>query len=172
MIPFLIRPRIFVDELAREEADDIAEIHGTAFARAWSPDEFAALMADRAVFAFAGRRESMLGWRRLSGFVLVRVAADEAEILTIAVRTTSRGRGIGRLLMEEVLRRLYRERIASCFLEVDGENESAVGLYRSLGFETVGERKGYYAQREGRARPALVMRLQLGKRSRKDVRTP
>ena len=93
--------------------------------------------------------------------MLIRTAADEAEILTLAVSQGQRGRGIGRLLMEEALRRLYRERIASCFLEVDRSNQAAVGLYRSLGFATVGERKGYYRSREGDDGAALVMRVQL-----------
>ena len=67
------------------------------------------------------------GW---SGFVLFRNAGDEAEILSIAVRRSHRGRGHGRLLMDEALRRLYRERIKTCFLEVDPDNAAAVSLYR------------------------------------------
>lgn len=161
MIPFLAPPRVIIDEVRPAEAEAVADIHADAFARAWSADDFSALMSGRGVFALAARRESIFGLRRLSGFVLVRVAADEAEILTIAVRATRRGGGLGRQLMEESLRRLYRERVASCFLEVDGDNAAAIGLYRSLGFETVGERKGYYQRPDGGEAGALVMRLRL-----------
>ena len=79
------------------------------------------------------------GWSASSSF---RSAGDEAEILSIAVRRSHRGRGHGRLLMDEALRRLYRERIGTCFLEVDPDNAAAVTLYRSLGFAQVGDAKG------------------------------
>ena len=104
---------------------------------------------------------SVFGSRRLLGFVLVRRAADEAEILTIAVRTGQRGRGYGRLLMEEALRRLYRDRVAACFLEVDRGNAAALALYRKLGFAEVGRRKGYYSAPAAGEGTALVMRAQL-----------
>src|SRR5690606_8608403 len=104
-IPFLAPTRVIVDEVRPAEAEAVADIHADAFARAWSADDFSALMSGRGVFALAARRESIFGLRRLSGFVLVRVAADEAEILTIAVRTARRGGGLGRQLMEESLRR-------------------------------------------------------------------
>jgi ribosomal-protein-alanine N-acetyltransferase len=44
------------------------------------------------------------------------------------------------------------------FLEVDGGNKPALGLYRKLGFETVGERKAYYVSDTGTKSSALVMR--------------
>jgi ribosomal-protein-alanine N-acetyltransferase len=63
--------------------------------------------------------------------------------------------------MEEALRRLYRDGAKVCFLEVDRDNRVAVRLYRALGFEEAGARKGYYRSPEGTAGTALVMRLQL-----------
>ena len=63
--------------------------------------------------------------------------------------------------MDEALRQLYRERVRSCFLEVDPDNAPAVSLYRSLGFAQVGARKGYYQRPGADAGAALVMRLDL-----------
>lgn len=154
-------PHLYVGEATVEDAEALADLHGNAFARRWSEDEFARLLADRNVFALVVRRVSLFGSRRIIGFVLVRTAADEAEILSIAVLPDRRGRGHGRWLMEEALRRLYREGSAVCFLEVDRDNRAAVGLYRSLGFAEAGSRKGYYRNREGGAGTALVMRVQL-----------
>lgn len=151
--------RVFVDELNGRDAEAVAGIHAEGFPHPWSADEFRALAADRAILGLAARRESFLGWRRLAGFILVRRAADEAEVLTVAVRAAQRGRGIGRKLLEEVLRRLYRDGITTCFLEVDRDNGSAIRLYRALGFETVGERKGYYRRAGGDTGSALVMRV-------------
>jgi ribosomal-protein-alanine N-acetyltransferase len=164
MINLLPRPRVFVDDARFDEAGALVDIHAEAFTRGWDEDDFAALISSGNVFALAIRRESVFGIRRLMGFVIVRIAADEAEILTIAVSRARRGKGYGRLLMEEAMRRLYRDRVISCFLEVDRGNQAAVGLYRTLGFEEVGLRKGYYGGGEDEAGSdgsALVMRLQL-----------
>ncbi len=159
--PFPWAARIWVEEATIAEVDTMAEIHGQGFARTWSGEDFASLLAHDTAFALAIRREGIFGSRKMVGFVLVRVAADEAEILTIAVRRDVRGRGYGRKLMEEALRRLYRDRIAACFLEVNRSNASAVHLYRSLGFVVAGERQRYYSEATEGDTTALVMRLQL-----------
>lgn len=152
--PWRARPHLVT--VARSEAETLAEIHAAAFGHAWSGEEFAALLSDRGVFAVGLRRGS-----RLAGFVLVRVAADEAEILTIAVRPAWRGRGFGRMLMDEALRRLHRAGVSRCFLEVDRGNSPAVALYRSLGYEVAGERRNYYQGGAAADGTALVMRVQL-----------
>jgi ribosomal-protein-alanine N-acetyltransferase len=154
-------PRVYLDAVGLDEADRLAELHRGAFAHTWSESDFAALLADRSVFAIGVRRRPVFGATRLVGFVLVRTAADEAEVLTIAVSPGSRGRGYGRMLMEEALRRLYRDRTAFCFLEVDRDNRPAVALYRSLGFVVAGERRRYYPDPQSGDGTALVMRVQL-----------
>ncbi len=161
MMGFLPAARTYIDAVSPDEAEVLAEIHANAFAHSWAPDDFADLVADRRVTALGVRKQSPFGLRRLVGFCLIRVAADEAEVLTIAVRPGQRGRGYGRMLMEEALRRLYHDRILACFLEVDRDNAAALALYRSLGFLEVGARKGYYRSDDGSDRTALVMRAQL-----------
>ena len=161
MIALPWRPRLSTVALGFEDADELAEIHAGAFARTWSAHDFASLLAERSVLAIGLRRQSWFSGLCLAGFVLVRIAADEGEILTIAVRPSERGRGYGRILMDEALRRLYRERVAACFLEVDRANAAAVGLYRSLGYTIAGERKGYYGNASSGDGTALVMRVQL-----------
>ena len=153
--------RPFVDGVAPGEAEALAEIHRDAFRRTWNAHDFSSLMADPSVFALALRLQRPFGARQLAGFVLVRFAADEAEILTIAVHSRHRRRGYGRFLMDDVVRRLYRERIATLFLEVDRTNRAAVRLYQSLGFKTAGERRNYYSAPEAGDGTALVMRLQV-----------
>ncbi|MCX5513799.1 ribosomal-protein-alanine acetyltransferase [Kaistia algarum] len=162
MIELLPRPRIFFDEV-RDAADleALATIHAEGFRRGWSVDEFESLLADDTVRCILLRRESVIGWRRILGFVIARNTAGEAEILTVAVLLGRRGQGFGRRLMDELLRRLYADRAAEVFLEVDESNPPAIALYRRLGFVEVGRRKGYYRGADGRESGALVLRLQL-----------
>jgi ribosomal-protein-alanine N-acetyltransferase len=153
--------RPFVDGAVPDEAEGLAEIHRDGFSRTWSAHDFTVLMADPSVFVLALRLQPLIGERRLAGFVTVRYAADEAEILTIAVHSRYCRRGYGRLLMEDVIRRLYRERIARLFLEVDRTNRAAARLYQRLGFKVAGERKKYYSEATAGDGTALVMRLQV-----------
>jgi ribosomal-protein-alanine N-acetyltransferase len=151
---------VHIDEARRKDASDLAAIHAESFTHGWSAEEFASLLAQSNVICLCARRVGVLGAQRTVGFILARVAADEAEILTVAVLPASRGRRTGRRLVEETIRRLYRGRIRSLFLEVDENNRPAVSLYKSLGFQQVGERTGYYRE-PGGAASALVMRLQV-----------
>ena len=101
------------------------------------------------------------GRRTPAGFILYRLAADEAEILSVAVTPACRRRGIGKALLEDALRHLYREGAHSIHLEVEDSNPAAIGLYRGVEFRESGRRAGYYTQ--GRETPggALVMLRQL-----------
>lgn len=140
------------------DADDLAALHAHAFRHGWPSTEMEALISDPTVTTIVAREGRTPFSRRPVGFVMVRAAADEAEILTVAVSPARRGRGVGRLMMDEAIRRLYFMRVASLFLEVDENNGSALALYRRLGFREVGRRANYYA---GGTANALVMRADL-----------
>jgi [ribosomal protein S18]-alanine N-acetyltransferase len=158
---FRTSDRTIVDDARPTDVSVLAAIHEKSFSRGWSAEELSALLADRRVVQGIVMRRGAVGSERVAGFVVLRSAGGEAEILTIAVEPRSRGRGYGRRLMEEVSRRLYRDRAESLFLEVDETNRPAVSLYRNLGFETVGQRKHYYRDSATGPGTALVMRLRL-----------
>ena len=155
------RPDIRIRAADPQDADVLSEIHGEAFRRGWTPAEFEALLAQDGVHALIAVRRPLLGRPSPVGFVLYRIAADDSEILMIAVTPACRSRGVARKLMEEALRHLYRERVTTLHLEVDAGNEPALGLYKRLDFEQVGTRPGYYGQGKTPPRGALVMRRQL-----------
>ena len=139
----------------------LAEIHASAFKRGWSDAEFEALLLQVGVHAVIAHYRNALGKRIPAGFILYRLIGDEAEILSVAVTPACRRRGIGRALLEDALRHLYREGARSIHLEVEDSNAAAIGLYRGVEFRESGRRAGYYA--EGRETPggALVMLRQL-----------
>ena len=98
---------------------------------------------------------------RMRGFAISRLAADEAELLTIAVEPAWRGRGVGRDLLREHLSRAALSGARAMFLEVDHANAAAIALYARFGFRKVGERDGYYRRSDGKPATALVMRKDL-----------
>lgn len=154
---FPVRRREYtIRPLDIEDSHILSVLHHEDFARPWTEDEFASLLAQETVFGYAavetGRPRSLP-----VGFVLARLTAGEAEILTIAVARARRGYGIGRQLMDAVLRELHAARAEALFLEVDETNAPAIALYKKLGFYQVGNRPDYYKHGERRTN-ALVMR--------------
>lgn len=134
-----------------------SDIHARTFARPWTDGEIATLVEQTSVVGFAAHEPAERGGAMI-GFVLARRAADEAEILTIAVRPDWQGHGVGRRLMDTVLADAHRERVRSVFLEVDESNAAACALYRRLGFSVVADRPDYYRDPAANAGRALIMR--------------
>jgi ribosomal-protein-alanine N-acetyltransferase len=97
----------------------------------------------------------------MAGFIMSRVAADEAEILSVAVGRTWRGRGIAARLLSLHMRRLAGAGVATVFLEVGEANGPATALYFRAGFTEVSRRENYYDEDAGRATAALVLRRDL-----------
>ena len=142
-----------------EDAPDLAALHAKSFAHPWSALSFEQMLTDRAIVAHVAAAEG----ERPVGFILSRKAAEEAEILTVAVAESARRGGLGRRLIEANCDVLVRERIRSLFLEVESGNTAGLALYARLGFFKVGMRKGYYRSAAG-AQDALTMRLDLNRR--------
>jgi [ribosomal protein S18]-alanine N-acetyltransferase len=138
------------------DAAAIAALHAASFQRGWSEDELDRLLLDRNVVA----HRAMTG-RALAGFILSRVVAGEAEILSVAVARSRQGRGLARRLLDLHLRRLAGLGVAAVFLEVGEDNAPACRLYARAGFHEVGRRTGYYPAQRGAASTALVLRRDL-----------
>ena len=92
------------------------------------------------------------------GFSICCQVLDEATLLNIAVSPDAQGKGLGRYLLERSLAWQKSQGAAKCFLEVRVSNHHAQGLYQSLGFTTVGERKNYYPAQNGREDALLMSR--------------
>jgi ribosomal-protein-alanine N-acetyltransferase len=136
------------------DAASLAAIHAASFNRGWSEHEFEQLLTDRNVVA-----DHAASGRRNVGFIVSRRAADEAEILSVAVARAWRGRGLSSRLLDLHLRRLAGLGLRTVFLEVGEDNTPARRLYARAGFREVGRRPGYYAQSGGKG--ALVLRRDL-----------
>jgi len=149
---------IRIAPLEARHAARVAAIHASAFARPWSAQDFEGFLAERAIRAdglFLGRD------RQPAGFVLSRRAADEAEILSVAVAREARGRGHARVLLATHLQALAHAGVRKVHLEVEDGNDPALALYRRLGFTNVGRREGYYKRPDGTRAAALTMSLAL-----------
>ena len=132
------------------EAAELAKIHAQCFSEVWSAEAVAALLATPGTFAMMAEGGD--------GFIMVRTAADETELLTLAVTPAARRRGIATALVLGAAERAAEVGAGVMFLEVGAANLPAISLYNRLGFAAVGHRKAYYAGVHGMREDALVLR--------------
>ena len=128
---------------------EMAALHARSFTtpRPWSEAEITALLASPLVFALT----------RPGAFLLGRVVAGEAELLTIAVHPDQRRAGLGGALVAAFLTESRARGGESAFLEVAEANTAARALYAACGFAPAGRRRGYYHRPDGASEDALIL---------------
>lgn len=143
-------------EASIADTQAIAALHAASFHRGWSQDEIERLLLDRSILTHRAAIR-----RKLAGFIMSRIVAGEAEILSVAVGSAQQGRGLARHLLQLHLGRLAGRGVKTVFLEVDENNEPAIRLYRRMGFYEVGRRSGYYPDGPSGPSNALTLRSDL-----------
>jgi len=131
-------PPYVATPLSAGDCAALAALHAGVFAQCWSEGDFRSFLTDRAVYGFA------IGGRKPTGFILCRVMADEAEILSFGVAPLHRRHGGGRALLALAMAEAQRRGARRMFLEVAEDNWAARALYENAGFFCVGRRPYYY----------------------------
>lgn len=137
-------------------ADVLAVLHAACFDDPWPATALISLLAQPGVVAKLAHADDGTP----VGLVILRGAADEAEVLTIGVTPPLRRTGIAARLLDAGLRAVKAAGITSVFLEVAVDNPTAMAFYRGAEFTKVGVRKKYYKRTEGRV-DAFVLRRAL-----------
>ena len=145
-----------IEPATQRDASRLAQLHGASFHRGWGEAEFETMLSERNTLVHRLR----LG-RKVIGFAVSRMAADEAEILSIAVAADHRGRGLSRNLLLTHLGHLAGRGVRTVFLEVEENNQPARRLYQRAGFAVVGRRERYYREANGEQLNAVLMRRDL-----------
>lgn len=124
----------------------LAALHRAAFppAECWDEAAMAAVLAMPGVLVGLGSLGTPGEEPEPGGFVIGRVAADEAEILTLAVTGGARRRGLGRALLDWMADQVAAHGAERLILEVSAGNDAARALYRGAGFTEIGRRRAYY----------------------------
>lgn len=147
----MIRPviRRLAGNAAAACSDEIARILADSFdspEQRWSAGSVAGTLAVPGTVALLAAEAC----------AILRTAADEAEILTVAVLPEVRGRGRAAGLVRACLAEAAAAGALRIQLEVAGSNAAARALYLSAGFTETGRRHGYYRGPGGRE-DAIVM---------------
>jgi [ribosomal protein S18]-alanine N-acetyltransferase len=160
MIPWLSElwsgGALAIEPASLRDAPKLAQLHGASFHRGWGEAEFEQMLAERNTLVHRLRQG-----RKTIGFAVSRMAADEAEILSIAVDGKHRGRGLSRNLLLTHLGHLAGRGVRTVFLEVEENNQPARRLYDRAGFSVAGRRERYYKEASGEQLNAVLMRRDL-----------
>ncbi len=155
---------IHIAEANMEDVGAVADIHTNSFSRGWSDGDIRRMISNPDYICLVAKQKGSPD-KPCYGFLLMRTALDEAEIISIAIEKSARRRGVAQKLIEAGIWELRKSGIKKLFLEVDELNKAAVALYQRLSFKQIAERKGYYPSSDNsqtNASSALVMQRDLG----------
>lgn len=138
-----------IRELTAADVEDVSRIEKDVFSLPWKPDDFLAMVEADYAYYFVAEENS-----EIAGYCGLRNMAGEGEITNVAVAEKFRRRGVGRGLMEYLLKKAASLGIEALTLEVRVSNIPAISLYESLGFRGEGVRPGFY---EKPKEDALIM---------------
>jgi [ribosomal protein S18]-alanine N-acetyltransferase len=151
-------PRPAIIRARPRHAGDLASLHARLFDDPWDGEAFAELLRQPGAKAFMARVGDP---PEAVGLILGRVGADEAEILSLAVRPDRQRRGLAARLLSALRGAARRARARTLYLEVGASNGAALAFYARRGFRACGRRAAYYRHPGRPAEDALVLSLAL-----------
>ncbi|MBS6194329.1 MAG: ribosomal protein S18-alanine N-acetyltransferase [Clostridiales bacterium] len=128
-----------IREMQLDDLEQVMVIENENFSRPWTETGFFSfLIRQDTLFLVAEEEEKILGY---CGVVMVQ---DEGDITNVAVANERQNQGIGKKLVEELIRRTEEAGVRQLYLEVRASNERAIHVYEKMGFVRNGLRKNYY----------------------------
>lgn len=132
--------------LKKSDLDEIFLLEQLCFPEdPWSKHAFETEVDNPFSIFFVARDEDV---GKMIGYGGIRLMHDIADITNVAVHPDYRGEGIGRKLLELLIRIAKEKNMTAITLEVRESNQPAQRLYSSAGFVHCGTRKRYYQGRE------------------------
>lgn len=137
----------------------VARLHGQCFAEAWDAESVRRLLERPGAFALLARAAVAAAFEC---FVLIQLAADQSEVLSIGTNPRARRSGLATAILRAGMAEARGRNAQEMFLEVAHDNAAALALYAGLGFQVVGRRRSYYRRTDGSAADALMLRASVG----------
>jgi len=135
-----VRETPSVRQFRPEDSDAVMAIAAQAREAAnWSKESYLKFASEPGSLALVLEADGQIG-----GFLLGRLAADQAELLNLAVVATQRRKGAGTALLAKAIQEWRPRGAKTVYLEVRESNTDAIAFYEKHGFAKTGLRKGYY----------------------------
>jgi [ribosomal protein S18]-alanine N-acetyltransferase len=147
--------QVTIRRMTEEDLARVSEIEHDLFSLPWSRTSFLFEVNDsRTSYPISALEDG-----NLVGYAVGWFVADELHIGNVAVARASQGNGIGRVLLEHLLKEAAVRNAIYVTLEVRAGNVRAIHLYREHGFKGIAIRKHYYTDN---GEDALVMMAEVG----------
>ncbi len=143
-----------IRELTPADLPQVLDIERQGYSHPWSEALF------RDCFRPDYRPWALVEADSLLAYAVVAHLVDEAHLLNLCVARHSWRSGAGRQLLRHLVAQAGHDGMARVLLEVRVSNQAAAELYRSEGFQQIGQRPGYYPGAAG-PEDALVLALEL-----------
>ncbi|MEY3993836.1 MAG: ribosomal-protein-alanine acetyltransferase [Pseudomonadota bacterium] len=154
----LVTPDLVWSPMRLNDLASVMVIENQAYPFPWTSGNFTDSLT-------AGYEMSVLKEQNVMvGYLVWMAVVDEAHLLNIALSPARQGRGLGLWMMRYFIAQARTREFSKILLEVRPSNHGAIRLYRFLGFQKIGQRKGYYPQSAGSSKEredAIVMQLAL-----------
>ena len=130
---------MFIIQLTESDADKVMALRSLCSPAIWTKKAIKEELKRAGAFSFGVYKDD-----NLRGYVLAYLILDELNIVDVGVHPEYRCHGIGTKLISDVLKEALQKKAQKVFLEVRKSNETAIRLYKKLGFVETGLRKMYY----------------------------
>lgn len=157
-----------IRDIRTDDCDAIAAIEAQTFNTAFNRGRLLTFIEKQTFCGFvdevnipntACKRNNLDMSQNLAGYLLATIVLDEAEILSIAVRSDHQKCGRGAGLLGHFLAFIAAQDVKTVLLEVAADNVSALALYHRHGFVEFGRRPSYYKRSVGNCDAIMMRRL-------------
>ncbi|HNV87407.1 MAG TPA: ribosomal protein S18-alanine N-acetyltransferase [Methylotenera sp.] len=134
----MLKPQYQLRPMQMDDLDAVMQIEPTIYSHPWTRGNFSdSLNSGYSAWVLEENKEMI-------GYALMMMVLDEAHLLNLSIAKTHQKQGLGRYLLEHMLKIAKNHKAANMFLEVRPSNISAIALYENMGFCEMAVRRGYY----------------------------
>jgi [ribosomal protein S18]-alanine N-acetyltransferase len=133
-----LKPNLQLRPMQLHDLDNVMQIEPTIYSHPWTRGNF----SDSLQNGYSGWVLEDAG--NMIGYSLLMMVMDEAHLLNLSVAKHMQKQGLGRYLLEHMVKTAKTHKALNMFLEVRPSNISAIALYENMGFCEISVRRGYY----------------------------
>jgi ribosomal-protein-alanine N-acetyltransferase len=134
----VLNPQFGFRPMQMDDLDDIMSIEPNIYPYPWSRGNFVdSLKSGYSAWV-------LVDAQKIVGYALLMMVLDEAHLLNLSIAKAHQKQGLGRMLLEHMIKIAQTHKATNLFLEVRTSNVAAIALYENIGFNEMAIRRGYY----------------------------